>query len=49
MGLEERDVRKAIMDQLEKYGRMFTDLNSLVDASCALARARSDEVENVNK
>jgi len=47
MGLDHGDVKKAILDQLEKYGRGFRDLNTLVNAAYALATARAHE-ESVN-
>jgi baculoviral IAP repeat-containing protein 2/3 len=47
MGLDHGDVKKAILNQLEKYGRSFRDLNAIISAAYALAQARAHE-ESVN-
>ena len=47
MGLERCNVEKALMDQLERYGRGFSDLSLLVEAASANATLREPQ-ENIN-
>lgn len=41
MGIDRGDVKKAILNEVETGGSMFTDLNALVNAASALALARA--------